>query len=272
MTEFNVEQMPLELIARAAHEANRSYCATIGDAPIDRWERTPEIVRNSLIEGVRQHVIAATEGSVITPYQSHQRWLDYKTAEGWKFGPTKNVELKLHPNMVPFDELPKTQQAKDYIFCGVVGLFIELLLLPETFAILHRQAREGLVLALRPDPEDAPPPPVSERARMVLADPKLRGDDRPEESHYRHQRIADLKAVGQEMQRKEDAALRADTKPTEQEKNTDAEVENPGRLATGGDDAPDHALPVSPVRKASEGSAAELGGGGDGSGGESREG
>ena len=35
----------------------------------------------------------------------HERWMKDKLAEGWRYGRKKDPELKLSPEMVPFDEL-----------------------------------------------------------------------------------------------------------------------------------------------------------------------
>ena len=43
-----------------------------------------------------------------------------KIEDGWTYGPEKNPDLKQHPCLVPFHELPREQQAKDYIFRAVV--------------------------------------------------------------------------------------------------------------------------------------------------------
>ena len=43
-----------------------------------------------------------------------------KEEEGWTWGPVKDPEKKQHPCMVPFDQLPREQQAKDFIFRSIV--------------------------------------------------------------------------------------------------------------------------------------------------------
>ena len=43
-----------------------------------------------------------------------------KLDDGWKYGPVKDAEKKEHPCLVPFEQLPKEQQAKDYLFRGAV--------------------------------------------------------------------------------------------------------------------------------------------------------
>lgn len=103
-------------IAEVAHEVNRAYCAAMGDMSQVPWEFAPSWQRNSAIKGVVFHL----ENPDATPEQSHQEWLDLKMQEGWKHGPIKDPAKKEHPCFVPYQELPKEQKAKDYIFRQVV--------------------------------------------------------------------------------------------------------------------------------------------------------
>lgn len=103
-------------IAKACHEANKAYCESLGDMSQAPWKLTPGELRASAIHGV-EHVLAKPD---VTAEQSHQNWMDYKEKDGWVYGPEKNLDKKTHPCMVPFDELPKTQQAKDTLFRSVV--------------------------------------------------------------------------------------------------------------------------------------------------------
>ena len=54
------------------------------------------------------------------PEASHISWMAQKVAEGWVYGEVKDPEAKTHPCIVQFDQLPKEQQAKDFIFRAVV--------------------------------------------------------------------------------------------------------------------------------------------------------
>lgn len=103
-------------IARVAHEINRAYCAALGDASQPAWEDAPEWQKASALVGVDMHLANPDA----TPEKSHESWLEQKLAEGWKFGPVKDVEKKEHPCCVPYAELPPDQKAKDYLFRGVV--------------------------------------------------------------------------------------------------------------------------------------------------------
>lgn len=103
-------------IAQVAHEANRAYCATIGDLSQPAWEDAPAWQRTSAIEGVQNILI----GTVKVPQDSHASWSAHKLREGWKYGPVKDPEKKEHPCLVPFAQLPPEQQAKDRLFFGIV--------------------------------------------------------------------------------------------------------------------------------------------------------
>ena len=102
--------------ARVAHEVNRSFCLVIGDDSTPSWDEAPEWQRESSISGVK-NVLAHPE---LTPEQSHQAWFDYKKADGWTYGPMKDVSAKTHPCMVTYDQLPVAQRQKDVLFTRVV--------------------------------------------------------------------------------------------------------------------------------------------------------
>jgi len=42
----------------------------------------------------------------------HDTWAAGRLSEGWKYGPTLDREQKLHPCLVPYDQLPESE--KDY--------------------------------------------------------------------------------------------------------------------------------------------------------------
>lgn len=106
---------PLDHIARVCHEVNRAYCEALGDHSQVAWEDAQEWLRESVRMGVDLHLMGE-----FGPEQSHASWFANKVAEGWVYGPVKDSVAKTHPCMVPFDQLPREHQAKDYIFRAVV--------------------------------------------------------------------------------------------------------------------------------------------------------
>lgn len=108
--------MLVPTIARVCHEANRAYCQALGDDTQPPWRDAPTWQRDSAVKGVMLHMEPADYG----PEASHEAWMKHKIADGWTYGPEKDPEAKTHPCLVPFDQLPREQQAKDFIFRAIV--------------------------------------------------------------------------------------------------------------------------------------------------------
>lgn len=102
-------------IARVCHEVNRAYCEALGDYSQPSWEDAPDWQRDSALKGVDLHL-----SDDLPPEASHDSWMAQKVAEGWVYGLVKDPERKTHPCMVPFNQLPPEQQAKDFIFRAIV--------------------------------------------------------------------------------------------------------------------------------------------------------
>lgn len=109
-------QLTIDDIAEACHEANRTYCQTIGDDSQPAWAAAPDWQRASAADGVKFRLA----NPLSTPENSHENWLRDKERDGWKYGPVKDPVKKEHPCFVSYAELPKEQQEKDHIFVAVV--------------------------------------------------------------------------------------------------------------------------------------------------------
>lgn len=103
-------------VAEIAHEVNRAFCKAMGDESHAPWKEAPKEIRNSAVDGVRFHL----ENPHVTPEQSHENWFKFKEKDGWVFGETKDIVAKTHPCMVPYEDLPIEQKAKDHIFKAIV--------------------------------------------------------------------------------------------------------------------------------------------------------
>ncbi len=109
----------VDIAARAAHEANRAYCESIGDDSQKAWDDAPDWQKESAVDGVKH----AFDGS--TPEQAHERWMDLKKEDGWVYGPEKNPDWKTHPCLVPYDKLPEYQRRKDDLFVAIARAVTE---------------------------------------------------------------------------------------------------------------------------------------------------
>lgn len=106
-------------IAKIAHENNRALCAAFGDDSQLPWEDAPEWQRQSAMTGVL--FLHTNPDAPVSA--THDSWSQTKVEEGWVWGEVKDPEAKTHPCLIPFDELPPYQQAKDHIFrATVLGL------------------------------------------------------------------------------------------------------------------------------------------------------
>ena len=44
----------------------------------------------------------------------HKRWITEKIQADWKFGRQRDEKKRIHPDIVPWDDLPETEKDKDY--------------------------------------------------------------------------------------------------------------------------------------------------------------
>jgi hypothetical protein len=108
--------MNKEQIAKVAHQANKALCESIDDNSQLDWENAPDWQKESAKNGVAFHLNIPMS----LPADSHANWMKEKIADGWVYGREKNPELKTHPCLIPYEELPTEQRAKDWLFHGIV--------------------------------------------------------------------------------------------------------------------------------------------------------
>ena len=108
--------MKIEQVAEICHEANRVYCQSIGDHSQPFWSAAPDWQKDSAIKGVKFHL----ENPEAPASASHESWMKQKIEEGWTYGEEKDPGAKKHHCLVPFEQLPVEQQAKDFLFSAIV--------------------------------------------------------------------------------------------------------------------------------------------------------
>src|SRR5439155_16984621 len=108
--------MEIDAISRICHEANRAYCVVVGDPELPGWDDLETSYRESTRAGVRNALAGHT------PEESHESWMKERIEAGWRLGPSLNRAAKVHPNLIPYDQLPEVQKGKDQLFIGIVRL------------------------------------------------------------------------------------------------------------------------------------------------------
>lgn len=103
-------------IAKACHEANRIWCQANDDDTQKHWSDAEDWQRDSAIKGVQFRL----DNPDAKEDSQHNAWMKDKIEQGWYYGKEKNAELKSHPCIIPFNELPEFQQKKDKLFCAIV--------------------------------------------------------------------------------------------------------------------------------------------------------
>lgn len=109
---------PLIVAANIAHAVNDAYRQHIGEPP--STEDITDLDRlTDLMSALAKAHASIARGRPMNGEESHQVWMDAKIADGWTYGPVKDVEKKTHPCLVPYEQLPKEQRFKDVLFMAV---------------------------------------------------------------------------------------------------------------------------------------------------------
>ncbi|MGC8622087.1 MAG: RyR domain-containing protein [Caldisphaera sp.] len=82
----------------------------------EKWEERDKEFRKQFTD-----YIESLQGKPLpTPEEAHNSWWRRYKEMGWKYGEVRDPVVKTHPDMVPFNELPKDEQEKDEAFLALV--------------------------------------------------------------------------------------------------------------------------------------------------------
>jgi len=110
---------PILEIAKICHQANKAYCENNGDFSQFDWDNAPKWQQQSAYNGVAFRL----NNPFVTDKKMHDNWMIEKIEDGWILGEEKDPEVKTHPCLVPYDDLPEFQRKKDALFKAIVDVF-----------------------------------------------------------------------------------------------------------------------------------------------------
>lgn len=103
-----------EAVARVCWEANRQLQIADGEVYFDEpWDAAPEW-RKKITVGT---VTLVQSGIITGPGEAHEHWAHSMRLMEWKWGADKDPERRLHPSLVPWEELtPRGQLGQRLLF------------------------------------------------------------------------------------------------------------------------------------------------------------
>jgi hypothetical protein len=120
-TSSQVGHAPKEAqVAELIYEAARLEAAWSGRSIVpEEWQRRDDKFREQMVRTVANYLAM---DQLPSPEEAHDNWMREHIRMGWKYGEKRDPELKLHPDLVPYDELPKDERDKDAVFLALVWL------------------------------------------------------------------------------------------------------------------------------------------------------
>ena len=109
----------IEQIAKTAHAIHRAYCLEMGIPTQPKWEDVDNGHKAVVYNSIR-HII---NGTIKTVEESHNKFIESKYEQGWRFGEVYSIEDKLNPRMVDFSRLTLEQRIKERLFFECVSSF-----------------------------------------------------------------------------------------------------------------------------------------------------
>ena len=103
--------------AQFVYDAAR-LAAQAANAPIvpDPWSAREEAFRTQFLEVIERQCGNMRSRS---PEELHGGWMQAYIEMGWKYGPEYSRENKIHPDLVPYDDLGQLEQDKDAVFIAL---------------------------------------------------------------------------------------------------------------------------------------------------------
>ena len=104
---------------RAEFVYNAARLAAIGSgAPVvpDEWSEREDAFREQFLEVIERQCGEMRSSS---PEELHGGWMQAYIEMGWVYGEEYDREAKVHPDLVPYDQLGQLEKDKDAVFVAL---------------------------------------------------------------------------------------------------------------------------------------------------------
>jgi len=116
---YKEANVPWEQLNEDARESNRRVvvhiAAKLSSAGMDiepwlkKWDRNPQVTQLPKIDNILDNKKLHLKLAIL----EHDRWMADRRLSGWQYGKTKDITKRLHPDLVPFDQLSQESQSYD---------------------------------------------------------------------------------------------------------------------------------------------------------------
>jgi hypothetical protein len=108
----------IEIIAECIYEATRKEAEWSGRSIVpEHWSKRDKKFKKQMI-GIIQKYLALKK--LPSPKEAHDYWMKAYLDMGWKYGKIKDSKKRTHPDLVPYNQLPKDERDKDAIFLAFI--------------------------------------------------------------------------------------------------------------------------------------------------------
>ncbi|MCK4500562.1 hypothetical protein KAU11_08690 [Candidatus Babeliales bacterium] len=109
----NLTEKRAKFVYEAARFAAEASSAPIVPAP---WDEREDAFLKQFLEVIERQCGKQRSKS---PKELHGSWMQSYITMGWEYGPKYSRENKIHPDLVPYDNLSKLEQDKDSVFVAL---------------------------------------------------------------------------------------------------------------------------------------------------------
>ena len=107
---MNRAERRAEFVYEAARLENTAAHRPINPEP---WGQRDPAFRRNMIQAVARQ---CGRNRLTSPAALHADWVRAYRTMGWRYGSSRNVQAKTHPDMVPLSRLGRKEQEKDWVF------------------------------------------------------------------------------------------------------------------------------------------------------------